>query len=102
MPPKKGSTKAGGAAKSVHPYSVSLPRPMQLLILALLSFALPVWAFLQLEDGRSQQLITAAAGVASLGFLVTWWLVPQVSSKRHVIVVTRPQITPFFSCRSER
>jgi hypothetical protein len=58
-----------------------MSRILQLLTLTALGLALPVFAYLRIEDDRSRNLICASAVVSVLGFLATRWLIPPVAAK---------------------
>jgi UDP-N-acetylglucosamine--dolichyl-phosphate N-acetylglucosaminephosphotransferase len=60
---------------------MAVPRSLQLTALAILGFALPAYAFTQIQDTRTRQLISASAIVSLVGFLATQWLIPKVAAK---------------------
>lgn len=57
------------------------PRSLQLLILGLGGAALPIWAFSQITDTKTRQLLGASAVVSALGFLLSAYLVPRFAKK---------------------
>jgi UDP-N-acetylglucosamine--dolichyl-phosphate N-acetylglucosaminephosphotransferase len=60
---------------------MAVPRSLQLTALAILGLALPAYAFTQIHDTRTRQLISASAIVSLVGFLATQWLIPKVAAK---------------------
>lgn len=60
---------------------MAVPRPAQLLLLAALGAALPIYAYTQIPDAQPRNLILASAIVSLVGFFATRWLIPKVAAK---------------------
>lgn len=54
---------------------------MQLLALAAAGVALPAYAYTRIEDEKARQVLGASCAVAVLGFFLTRYLIPPVTSK---------------------
>lgn len=58
-----------------------MSRSTQLILLASVCFAAPLWLLFQLTDEKIQQLIVTSALIGVAGFFVTLYLVPRVAGK---------------------
>jgi len=58
-----------------------MPRWQQLMLLGCGGLALPLWAFTQIDDGKTQQLLVASAAVSVMGFFLSVYMVPRFAGK---------------------
>lgn len=83
----EGNAQAFGAALRLATAAsgkrCSMPRALQLLVLAAAGLAAPALVSTWIEDAQTRSLIATAALVSVVGFLATAWLVPQVRCVRR-------------------